>query len=367
VKVVWRDLVTVLTEEEVLDKGFSRAKKSADRVDDPVKVFRVRKQLTRMVQTAADVMSQYLEDTERSWPSLDQMPIFDKAMVDACVGCDDYRHHLSMLGWASKQMRKIAKQNSDKIIRTARFEVMHDARKEAYGRISSIMRRVGPSLDWLHKSRMILRELPVIDQVCPTIVVCGAPNVGKSAFISSLSSGNMEVNHYPFTTKQLHVGHFKHRRVPHQMVDTPGLLDRPMDDRNAIEMQAIAAIEHVGSLCIFLMDISEQCGTTLEDQHNLLEEVKSLLPEIDMIVVVSKADLMEPKPENWNDVKLAESEWDGEGEPELPVLIDEEGCVTISSMDDVGVTALRLEIVRRCKANMSSDPLTLPEGWHRQS
>ena len=36
-KVVWRDLVTVLTEEEVLDKGFSRAKKSADRVDDPVK------------------------------------------------------------------------------------------------------------------------------------------------------------------------------------------------------------------------------------------------------------------------------------------------------------------------------------------
>ena len=55
-KVVWRDLTTVLTEEEVLDKGFSRGKKAADRVDDPVKVFRVRKQLTRMVQTSADVM-----------------------------------------------------------------------------------------------------------------------------------------------------------------------------------------------------------------------------------------------------------------------------------------------------------------------
>ena len=366
-KLVWRDLVTVLTEEEVLDKGFSRAKKSADRVDDPVKVFRVRKQLSRMVQTAADVMSQYLEDTERSWPSLDQMPIFDKAMVEACVGCDNYRHHLSMLGWGSKQMRKIAKQNSDKIIRTARFEIMHAARKEAYGRISSIMRRVGSSLDWLHETRMILRELPVIDQLCPTIVVCGAPNVGKSAFISSLSSGNMEVNHYPFTTKQLHVGHFKHRRVPHQMVDTPGLLDRPMDDRNAIEMQAIAAVEHVGSLCIFLMDISEQCGTSVEDQNNLLDEVKSLLPEIDMIVVVSKADLMEPRPENWDEVKQFEADWDGEGEPHLPVLIDEEGCVTISSLDDVGVTALRLEIVRRCKANMSNDPLRLPDGWHRQS
>ena len=144
-------------------------------------------------------------------------------------------------------------------------------------------------------------------------------------------------------------------------------LDRPMDDRNAIEMQAIAAIEHVGSLCIFLMDISEQCGTSLDDQHNLLDEVKALLPDIDMIVVVSKADLMEPRPENWDEVMQAESQWDGEGEPYLPVLLDEEGCVTISSLDDVGVKALRLEIVRRCKENMASDPLLLPEGWHRQS
>ena len=124
-KVIWRELSTVLTEEEVLDKGFSRAKKSADKVDDPVKVFRVRKQLTRMVQTASDVMSQYLEDTEKSWPSLDQMPTFDKAMVDACVGCDDYRHHLSMLGWGAKQMRKIAKQNVAKITRTGRLSLIH--------------------------------------------------------------------------------------------------------------------------------------------------------------------------------------------------------------------------------------------------
>jgi nucleolar GTP-binding protein len=365
VKVVWRDLVTVLTEEEVLDKAFSRGKKAADRVDDNVKVFRVRKQLNRMVQTSADIIAQYLEDTMKSWPSLDQMPLFDKSMVDACVGCDDYRHNLSMLGWGAKQVRKISKQNSTKITRSARFEVMHDARKEAYGRICSIMRRVGPSLDWLHESRLILRKLPVIDSICPTIVVCGAPNVGKSAFISALSSGNMEINHYPFTTKRLHVGHFKHRRVPHQMVDTPGLLDRPMDDRNAIEMQAIAAIEHIGSLCIFLMDITEDGGTSVEEQNNLLEEIKQLLPGIDIIVVVSKADLMTPRPLNWDEVMAVEEKWDGEGEPVLPVLIDEEGCVAISALENVGVQALRLEMVRRCKANMETDPMQLPDGWHR--
>ena len=74
---------------------------------------------------------------------------------------------------------------------------------------------------------------------------------------------------------------------------------------------------------------------------------------------------MQPLPSNWDEVKLAEESWDGEGEPELPILLDEEGCVTISSLKGVGVESLRLELVRRCKANMVNDPLSLPDGWHR--
>ena len=106
----------------------------------------------------------------------------------------------------------------------------------------------------------------------------------------------MEVNHYPFTTKQIHVGHFTHRRLQYQMVDTPGLLDRPMEERNHIEMQAIAALEHIGSLVLFLVDESESCGTPFEEQMNLLEEVKTLLPETELMVVSSKADLLDPPP-----------------------------------------------------------------------
>ena len=71
------------------------------------KVFRVRKQLTRMVQTAADVLSEGLEDKVREWPSLNHLPIFDQAMVDASVGCDLYRHHLSMLTWGPNRSGKL--------------------------------------------------------------------------------------------------------------------------------------------------------------------------------------------------------------------------------------------------------------------
>ena len=146
-KVSWRTLGTVLLEDEVLDKAFSRAKKAADRVDDSDRVFRVRKQMTRMVQTAADIIATEFQELVSAWPSLDQSPLFDVAMIDACVGCDDYRKNLATLQWASKQVQRIASQNAKKIIRTGRTDLMHEARREAYGRISSVMRQVGPSLD----------------------------------------------------------------------------------------------------------------------------------------------------------------------------------------------------------------------------
>ena len=220
-----------------------------------------------------------------------------------------------------KQVLNIASQNAEKIIRTGRTDLMHEARREAYGRISSIMRQVGPSLIWLSEARETLKRLPKVDPVSPCIVVCGAPNVGKSAFISALSTGKMEVNHYPFTTKQIHVGHFTHRRLQYQMVDTPGLLDRPMEERNHIEMQAIAALEHIGSLVLFLVDESESCGTPYEEQMNLLEEVQTLLPQTELMLVSSKADLLQPLPPMWDEVKASEEAWrdeGSEGEPELP-------------------------------------------------
>lgn len=369
VKVSWRALPTVLTKEELLDKAFSRAKKSADRVDDSDRVFRVRKQMNRMIQTAADILSTSLIETVNTWPSLDQSPQFDVSMIDACVGCDDYRHHLSMLQWTANQITKISQQNSKKVTRTGRIELMHEARREAYGRISSLMGRVERSLEWLGNARDTLKKLPNIDPLSPCIVVCGAPNVGKSAFISALSSGKMEVNHYPFTTKRIHVGHFTFRRLQYQIVDTPGLLDRPMENRNQIEMQAISALEHLGSLVLFLIDDSEECGTSVEEQQNLLDEVSKLLPGTELVIISTKADIHETQPLNWQEVKDAEKEYIDGGEEiiaDIPLLIDSNDNITISAQENVGLEALKMEIVRFIKESQDpEDKMKLPEGWYR--
>ena len=170
------------------------------------------------------------------------------------------------------------------------------------------------------------------------IVVAGSPNVGKSALIGALSSGEPEVAAYPFTTKQLHLGHFLHRRRSYQMVDTPGLLDRPMDERNLIEMQAIAALENIGDILVVLIDASESSGSSLEEQSNLLDEIRSLVTERPILVDHSKSDILKEIPENAEHL--------------------------ISTINGEGIDELRDIIIEMIGADNINNPLILPEKWH---
>ena len=183
-----------------------------------------------------------------------------------------------------------------------------------------------------------MRKLPSVDPDEPVVVVAGSPNVGKSALIGALSSGEPEVAAYPFTTKQLHLGHFLHRRRSYQMVDTPGLLDRPMDERNLIEMQAIAALENIGDILVVLIDASESSGSSLEEQLNLLDEIRSLVTERPILVVHSKSDILKEIPEDAEHL--------------------------ISTINGEGIDELRDIIIQMIGADNINNPLILPEKWH---
>lgn len=54
-----------------------------------------------------------------------------------------------------------------------------------------------------------------------------------------------------------------------QVLDTPGILDRPLEERNTIEMQSITALAHLRCAVLYLVDISEQCGYSLAQQADL--------------------------------------------------------------------------------------------------
>lgn len=77
-----------------------------------------------------------------------------------------------------------------------------------------------------------------------------------------------------------------------QVVDTPGILDHPLEDRNTIEMQAITALAHLRSAVLYFLDPSEQCGHTLEQQKSLFDSIRPLFNNKPLIVVANKTDVM---------------------------------------------------------------------------
>ncbi len=338
--VEWRSIPTVLYPQEILDKAFGRASSQADFVEDPDKYHRVRKQMTRMVQSACDVAAKTLNSYVDRWPSLNALTEFDRALVDAAVGCDDYKKNLAALQWAGERAQRISGEAQSKILRLRDIDGFHKARRHAYGRLSSVIDQISPQILWLGDARNTLRKLPSIDPLEPCIVVAGSPNVGKSALIEAMSSGEPQVASYPFTTKQLHLGHFTHRRRVYQMVDTPGLLDRPMDERNQIEMQAIAALEHLGDVLLFLIDRSEQSTTPISEQESLLEEVRGLMSERIVLVVGTKSDISE--------------------------MNSKDDDHTISSHTGDGLDHLRGTLIDIIAADLVEDPLSLPEHWPRE-
>ena len=57
---------------------------------------------------------------------------------------------------------------------------------------------------------------------------------------AEVTRADVDVQPYAFTTKSLFVGHMDYRYLRWQVIDTPGILDRPLEERNTIEMQARA-------------------------------------------------------------------------------------------------------------------------------
>merc|ERR1719266_475203 len=165
-------------------------------------------------------------------------------------------------------------------------------KRAALGRMATIMRRQNQSLQYLEQVRQHLSRLPTIDPNSRTLIITGFPNVGKSSFINKITRADVEVQPYAFTTKSLYVGHTDYKYLRWQVIDTPGILDHPLEDRNTIEMQAITALAHLRAAVLYFMDPSEQCGSTLQQQKDLFDNIRPLFNNKPLVVVANKSDVV---------------------------------------------------------------------------
>lgn len=112
-------------------------------------------------------------------------------------------------------------------------------------------------------------------------------------------------------------------------MDTPGILDHPLVERNTIEMQAITALAHLRAAILYVMDISEQCGQSIEQQVELFNNIKPLFANKPIIVALNKVDIITPQ-ELREDAKELLEALEGEDVTLMPMsTVTEEGVVEV--------------------------------------
>ncbi len=274
--------------DEILDSAFRRANKVKAQKGERLPSA---KQLSiGKIKTAAQYVAKELNSYIASFPSLDALPDFYRELIDVTIGLDELKHNLGGIDRCRKVTTSISSESVRKIKGMSEAGKVNSERAAAYGKISSALKKAGKNLDFLEDARKKMMELPGVDPEAPTVVIAGFPNVGKSLLVASLSSAKPKVATYPFTTKGVSVGIFEERYTRYQVIDTPGLLDRPYERRNRIERQAVSALRHLASAIVFVLDPTETCGYTLEEQLKLLESVKKDF-DVPIIEVENKLDL----------------------------------------------------------------------------
>lgn len=284
---------TVPTPDEILDKSFRRAKKAANKVRTskvPRHQMAKRTEEAR-IKTACEVTKDTLNNLLNKTPKVEQMHMFYQDYIDVMVGVDQLKKSLGALKWAVGIISKIENEYLFKV-RRSKPENAANIRKSAFGRIASVARQIGEELDFLDFVKGKLRNMPTINFEATTMVIAGFPNVGKSTLLRQITPAEPKVADYPFTTHGIQIGHFEKKWKKYQIIDTPGLLDRPIMDMNNIELRAMVALEHLADVILYIFDASETSGYPLDAQMRLYEEIKHVF-DTPIICVFNKMDLVE--------------------------------------------------------------------------
>ncbi|KAL1941919.1 hypothetical protein VTO73DRAFT_6449 [Trametes versicolor] len=295
------------------------------------KISRIRNFYMRKVKFTQDSFDEKLGGILEEFPIIDDLHPFLSSLLNVLYDKNHYKLALGQLRTARHLIDQVAKD----YVRLLKFgDSLYrckQLKRAALGRMATIMRRQNEALEFLEEVRKHISRLPAIDPTARTLLICGYPNVGKSSFINKVTRADVDVQPYAFTTKSLFVGHLDHRYMRWQVIDTPGVLDHPLEEMNNIEMQSITALAHLKACILYFMDLSEQCGFSVEAQCQLFHSIKPLFANKPTVLVLNKADVS----------RLDELE------PERRALVEEiingEGMrhVEVSCYTDEGVMSLK--------------------------
>jgi len=283
-------LIIVMNGKEIIDVALKQAKKQARakkrwKEADLVKINSIH-------AITLGYLNNYIRETSV------ELTDFQKKLAETMIDVKEKNNEIQRIKASIRILKKLKDEYEMKLKYGDSPKQNKQVMKEYIGRYSSVVKKIRTSE--IDKFLKKLNTLPKIKEMS-TIILAGYPNVGKSQFLKTATGHKVRTAPYPFTTKEILIGYVKNRYDKVQLIDTPGLLDRPFEKRNKTEQKAVLALKYLSKNVLFLIDASETCGYSLKEQENLLKEIKKQFnPKL--VVIATKIDL--PHKEVKSDYKV---------------------------------------------------------------
>ncbi|CAM6105566.1 unnamed protein product [Calypogeia fissa] len=248
------------------------------------------KQLDALIKELALPLKMYLQ----RFPRRQELHAYESALLELTLGEGKYEEVLERVDYLRKKVLDTGKNWASLCAKSTTKQEAEERLKEGFTKLEEVFNRYGQAVDDLKEHAKILRAMPVISLRTPTLCLVGAPNVGKSSLVRILSSGKPEICNYEFTTRGISIGHFEVDSRRFQVTDTPGLLERPDEERNNMEQLTLAALSHLPTSILYVHDLTGECGSSAAKQFQIYKVIKGRYSDRPWLDVVSKADLLSP-------------------------------------------------------------------------
>jgi len=346
----FKEITVVPTAKDFVDIVLSKTqRKTPTQVHPQFKISRIRSFYMRKVKFCQQAFHDRLSSILQEFPKLDDLHPFYADLCNVLYDRDHYKVGLGQVHAVRAIIDNVAKD----YVRLLKYAdspyKCKMLKRAALGRMCTAVKKLHASLAYLEEVRQHLARLPSINPTTRTLILTGFPNVGKSSFMNQVTNANVEVQPYAFTTKSLYVGHFDYHYTRWQVIDTPGILDHPLEERNTIEMTAITALANIQATVLYFVDLSEQCGFRLDAQVALFHSLKPLFRNKPLLVILNKMDVRPPDALEPDERALIESMKEGGGVEFLPT-----SCLTAQGVDNAKNKACELLLTRRVQGKVES-------------